>query len=429
MPIFPRFSFGGQKRPEPQTDMLAMSGPAHGASVTINNSKELDDFLKQHGDGGRMNYERAMRMSAVLNCIRLISGGVANTPMMVHKIISDIERQPARGTETWNLLKKRPNHFMRPAQLVRMSIMHVMLRGNFYAIKAKAVNRHTTALVPIMPDLVTPKQSATGEITYVYNRPNGNPITFQRDEILHLWLYSMDGVKGMTPIDYAKSTIEGALAQEGASNTIFKNGLRAGGLLSTEKELGKTGRANIREALEEHKAGGDNEGKDLILEEGMKYYPLSVTAQDAQWLDAKKMSKADVYEIFGVPLHMTALADKQSNWGSGVEQHNKQFMQWVLEDYYVMWEEAANCDLLGASSDLEVSFMRDTLLRGDIKAQTERDKTDLIYQVRTPDEVRNSRGMNPRADGKGGEVLPLPNAKIEPESDDNSTADKPESEE
>lgn len=387
---------------------------------------ELDDYLRGVSDLGideRVTPNKAMTVTAVQTCVRLIGGGVSNTPAMVRRRIEDDRLEEARGSELWNLLRRRPNPYMRPRQFFRMSIAHVMLRGNFYALKVKGGNGHVRQLIPLDPDQCRAEKLITGEVVYKYVRKkDGKTFTYTRDQILHLYLLTLDGVTGVTPIHYASMTIAGAREMERHGQKVFKNGARVSGLLSTEKRLGKEGRQNLREAMDEYRSEGEHEGKELVLEDGVTYERMAMTSQDAQWIEARKLGKADIYEIYGIPLHMTALAEKQSNWGTGVYQHNIQFIQWVLEDYYGMWEEAINTDIIADGSDLEMMFDRSSLLRGDLEAQSNRDQIDLQWGINSPNEIRRRRGENPRP---GGDIFYPPPNMAEPASSDTEQTNTP----
>ncbi|MCG8672993.1 MAG: phage portal protein, partial [Pseudomonadales bacterium] len=412
-----------QPAPEPRDAGHLVVRNDAGRLITV---QELDDYLQGVSDMGldeRVTPNQAMTVTAVQTCVRLIGGGVSNTPIKVMREIDEKTREEAKGSEIWNLLRRRPNPYMRPRQFFRMSCAHVMLRGNFYALKVKGANGHVRQLIPLDPDQCRAEKLITGQVVYKYVRKSdGKTFVYNRDQILHLYLLTLDGVTGVTPIHYASMTIAGARDMERHGQKVFKNGARVSGLLSTEKRLGKEGRQNLREAMDEYRAGGEHEGGELVLEDGVTYERMAMTSQDAQWIEARKLGKADIYEIYGIPLHMTALADKQSNWGTGVEQHNKQFMQWVLEDYYGMWEEAINTDIIGPDAKLEAMFDRSSLLRGDMKAQSQRDQTDLQWGINSPNEIRQRRGENPRP---GGDIYYPPPNMSEPDGDDGNEGDDP----
>jgi len=195
----------------------------------------------------------------------------------------------------------------------------------------------------------------------------------------------------------------------------------------TDRRLGPEGRENIRGAIKEHREGRAEEGTELILEDGLKYERISMTSSDAQYIEARQASKADIYELFGIPRHMTALAQTQSNWGTGVDAHNKQFMQWVLEDYFVMWEEAFNVDIVSDESAMRVAFDRGKLTRGDTEARTNRITQLVQMGIITVNEARISEDMNPIEGGD--ERYPPPNMTQNDDSDDDQSGNQQQQQE
>ncbi|MFC4623839.1 phage portal protein, partial [Daeguia caeni] len=194
------------------------------------------------------------------------------------------------------------------------------------------------------------------------------------------------------------------------------NGARVSGVLKHPNKLGPEAVANLRAGLEEFRSGGEQEGKNLILEEGMDYARIAMTAEDAQWLEARKFSRTDIAMFFGVPPHMIGDTEKSTSWGTGIEQQSIGFVAWTLEDHLTMWEEAINRDLIGAEDDLYARFNRAALVKGDIKARWEAYVKGLQWGVYSPNEIRTLEDQNPR---DGGDIFyPPPNTAGAPITDD-----------
>jgi len=65
--------------------------------------------------------------------------------------------------------------------------------------------------------------------------------------------------------------------------------------------------------------------KALILEEGMKPVPISVSAEDSEVLDSRKLTAEEVARVYGVPPplvgiwdHTSALSDGRSRPGADI---------------------------------------------------------------------------------------------------------------
>jgi HK97 family phage portal protein len=194
-------------------------------------------------------------------------------------------------------------------------------------------------------------------------------------------------------------------------------------------KLGGEGLEFLRASLDSYRSGGDSEGKALILEEGMSASSISMTAEDAQWIESRKFSRSDIAMFFGVPPHMIGDTEKSTSWGTGIEQQSIGFVTYTLEDHLTTWEESINRDLIPEfEPDMYARFNRAALVRGDIKTRWEAYVKALQWGVMSSDEVRALEDLNPRQDGKGGEYYDPPNTAGGKEGGQNEPENTPQSE-
>ncbi|KZY05273.1 MULTISPECIES: phage portal protein [unclassified Sulfitobacter] len=364
----------------------------------------------------------AMQVSAVYACVRIISGAVANLPLHVKRRVSDKVREDAADTALWTVLRRKPNGWQTPSQFRRQMQAQILLRGNAYAIIAWSRNR-VVSVVPLDPDRMEVKQADSGEIQYTYTRRNGSRIGLPPREVFHLVGMTLDGVTGVSPITFARETIGLSMAQERHGSTTFKNSARPSMVLQHPAKIGSEGVEFLRASLENYRSGGESEGKALILEEGMEARPLSMTAEDAQWIESRKFSRSDIAMFFGVPPHMIGDTEKSTSWGSGIEQQSIGFVTYTLEDHLTAWEETINRDLVADDdSEIYARFNRAALVRGDMKTRWESYVKGLQWGVMSPDEVRALEDLNPREDGEGGQYYDPPNTA----GGDNGDSNEPE---
>ena len=404
--------------------------------VLISTMEELEALIRAGGMGGSylsksgqaVTSETALRLSAVYACIRIISGGVANMPLHVMRKLPNGSREKADDTRLARILRRKPCKFMRAKQFRRMATAHVLLKGNFFALKVRGpTTGHLLELIPMNPDRITVEMKANMDVVYKYTRPtDGKIIEYTQAEIFHLYSITLNGFSGVSPITYARETIGAALSMEDHSATIYKNGARVSGVFSTDKRLGEEGRETIKAGLDEYRQSGQKEGQDLVLEDGLTYERMSLTPQDMQYIEAKKMTATDIFMLFGIPPHMASVVEKQTSYGSGVEEQNKGFVTWTLEDYLTMWEEAIDVDLIPDESDLYALHERKSLLRGTAKDRGEFYTVMLQNRVMNPNEVREEEDMNPY-DG-GNEFLPTPTMSSEDPANRKDGQNEPDSE-
>jgi len=372
-----------------------------GGGVLISTAQELDDYIK----GGRetrsgmvVTPDAAMRNGAVYGCVRLISGPTATLPLHIKRRVDERTREDASDAPVWQVLNRKPNKWQKPHQFKRMMTAHVLLRGNGVALKVMSRGK-LIELLPLHPDRVEIKQNDDLSLTFKYQRKNGGSVDFKQDEIFHLYGLTLNGYSGVTPITYARETIGLALAQEDYGAGTFANGVRAGGVLRHPQKLSQDARDNLKASLDEYRAGGEQEGRFLILEEGMEQGELKMSAQDAQWVESRKLSRSDIAMFFGVPPSMIGdNSGSDSNWGTGLEQKANGFVTFTLEDYLTMWEEGITIDL-NSDPSIYAKFNRAALVKGDIKSRWEAYVKALQWGVSNPNEIRALEDQNPREGG------------------------------
>ena len=58
--------------------------------------------------------------------------------------------------------------------------------------------------------------------------------------------------------------------------------------------------------------GSGNANKNAVLEEGMKYTPIGISPEQAQFLETRKFQINEIARIFRVPPHMVGDLEKSS---------------------------------------------------------------------------------------------------------------------
>ncbi|PHR94018.1 MAG: phage portal protein [Robiginitomaculum sp.] len=253
-------------------------------------------------------------------------------------------------------------------------------------------------MIPLHPDRMRVVQKKDMTLEYIYTRKDGRRIVFQQKDIFHLVGLTFDGVNGVTPIQYAKETIGLSLAMDSHAAKTLHSGAKLSGTLSHPGSLGKEAQELLRASLEDYREGGEREYRDLILEEGMKYERMGLTAADMQAIESQKVKRTDIFMFFGVPPHMAGDTEKSTSWGTGIEQQGIGFITYTEEDHFTMWEETVNLRLL-TNEEHYCKFNRAALVRGDMKARWDAHVKALQWGVSSPNEIRALEDQNPREGG------------------------------
>lgn len=385
----------------------AMGGPKASASFGLSDMspEQLRDFLRIGGSmdtasGAVVNETTAMRVAAAWRCVNILSGTVGTLPIDLIKRVSETVREPAEGHPLRRVLTVKPNQWQTPSEFRRMMMAHLLLRGNAYALKVTAGER-MLALIPVHPDRVLVEQENDYSITYRVSLKDGSYRTYTQREIFHLRGMSFDGVKGLSVLSHMRESLGLAMQSERAGAKLMNNGQFVSGVLTHPQKLSQEAYERLKASMQEQHGGAGNAGKSMVLEEGMKFEPVSMSAKDMQFLEQRDFQRYDIAMFFGVPPHMLGATEKQTSWGSGIEQQGIGFVTYTLNDWLKTWEEAIKRDLIAEREWdlLDVRFYTQGLMRGDVKARWEAHVKGLQWGVMSPNEVRALEDMNPRDDG------------------------------
>ncbi len=403
MGIFSRLFGANSSTTKPRAAVQSSSG-----GVVISSPEQLEEAIRGanvSASGAVVNDASAMRQAAVFACVRIRSGVPANMPLHIKRRIDGRTREDATEHPLWTIFRRKPNGWQTPSQFKRTMQAWLLLRGNAYARIVWSRGK-VIGLLPLHPDRVTPVQLDDMSVVYEYTPRNGRKVRLAQSDVFHLVGLSLDGVTGVSVITYARETIGLSMTMENHGASVFRNAARASHALRHPRELSPDARDHLKASLDEYRAGGANEGKILVLEEGMEVSQLSMSHEDAQWLESRKFSRTDIAMFFGVPPHMIGDTEKSTSWGSGIIEQTQGFIAFTSEDDLTTWEDAIGARLVRDDEpDIYARFNRSALVRGDLKSRYEAHSLGRQMGVLSANDVRALEDMNPV---EGGDVYENP---------------------
>jgi len=367
--------------------------------------KELEQFLLsiyggQSSSGIHVTPLRAMQASAVYACLKVISETVAQLPL--HLIRRDGEwRQRAAEHALYSRLHDAPNDFQSSFEFREMLTGHTCLRGNAYAFINRLSDGSVAELLPIQPDRVKVEMNSNYELTYEVQNDWGKWEAVPKEKIFHLRGMTLNGWLGISPIAYARETIGLTLAAERHGAVLFANAARPGGVLEySDGALDEDAKKNLIEGWQSAYSG-ENAGKTALLEYGIKFNPVTMTSEDAQWLESRRFQIAEIARIFRMPLHK--IQEMSQATYSNIEHQAIEFVVDTMMPWIRRWEQAISRCLLTPDErkTYYAEFLVDGLLRGDAKSRNEAYDIMRRNGILNADEWRAKESMNPLPDGKG----------------------------
>ena len=243
----------------------------------------------------------------------------------------------------------------------------------------------------------------------------GSLVRLQPSDVLHIPGLGFDGLVGYSPIAMAKNAIGMAIACEEYGAKFFANGAAPGGVLEHPGTIKDPQR--VRESWQSTFGGSGNSNKIAVLEEGMKYTPIGISPEQAQFLETRKFQINEIARIFRVPPHMVGDLEKSSF--SNIEQQSLEFVKYTLEPWLVRWEQSIQRTLFSPEEKKRyfAKFNVEGLLRGDYASRMTGYATARQNGWMSANDIRELENMDriPAEDGGdlyliNGNMLPLGNA-------------------
>ena len=345
-----------------------------------------------------MNERTAMQTTAVYACVRILAETIASLPLHTYRY-TESGKQKARDHPLYNLLANAPNPEMTSFVFRETLMGHLLLWGNSYSQIIRDGRGKVIALYPLLPDKMTVNRSEKGEIYYLYNK-EGQEYILTKDEVLHIPGLGFDGLVGYSPIAMAKNAIGMAIATEEYGAKFFANGANPGGVLEHPGVVKNPQR--IRDSWNAVYQGTSNAHRIAVLEEGMKFQPIGIPPEQAQFLETRKFQTEEICRIFRIPPHL--IGDLERATFSNIEHQSISFVVHTIRPWLVRIEQSINKSLFSESEKKEyfVSFVVEGLLRGDYESRMRGYSIGIQNGFMSPNDVRSLENMNPIPDEEGG---------------------------
>lgn len=332
-------------------------------------------FFGRTTSGKPVNERTAMQMTAVYSCVRILSEAVAGLPLHLYRYTEGGGKEKALTHPLYRLLHDEPNPEMTSFNFRETLMGHLLLYGNAYAQIIRNARGEVVGLYPLMPNKMTVDRDSAGRLYYLYTRGfDDSPVDTETgqvylppDQVLHIPGLGYDGIVGYSPLAMAKNAVGLAIATEEYGAKFFANGAAPGGVLEHPGTIKDPQR--VKDSWNAAYQGSGNAHRIAVLEEGMKYQPIGISPEQAQFLETRKFQINEIARIYRVPPHMVGDLEKSSF--SNIEQQSLEFVKYTLDPWICRWEQSLKRRLFTEEEKQEyfVKFNVDGLLRGDYQSR------------------------------------------------------------
>lgn len=365
--------------------------------------------------GEPVNAWTSLKQAAVLQCVTLISNGIAQIPFR----LMGKEHKIADNDPLYFLFKEKPNRWQSAFDFWKLIGFHLALQGTIivWVIRVRGIIQQ---LIPFPPHkyIVSVKyRNGWMEREFTLIKDDGSTVIVPESEIWELRWRDWDIRVGIPQLDLVRQVVGIAIAGDKLSGSSFKNGCKLSGLLMAKQVLKPDQYKQIREEWQKTYGGSNNSNKTAILGADMTYTPISQNNQDAQFIEQKKFQIEEICRAWNVNPLLVFYFDNTTSY-SNAEQMMVQHVVHTMAPWYRMIEESAYVNLLTEDQrrkeGLYFAFNDSALMRTDAKSRA--DFYSKLFNIGsiTPNEIRSLEDMPPIEGGNEayvqGAIVPLKDA-------------------
>jgi HK97 family phage portal protein len=294
----------------------------------------------------------------------------------------------------------RPNSYQTTPGFLLNMIATALFEGEAFAFATRNDRNEVNAIHPMANTSTSVRIAEDGSIYYAFgsNQLAGTDPSFivPARDVIHLKFHTpRHPLIGESPIKAAALAVGINVALSTSQNAFFNRMNRASGILSTEQSLTKEQMMRLREAFDAQSKSWAQGGMP-ILSNGLKFQQLSVNSQDAQLVEAQRMSIEEICRVYGVPPELVGSTGKTAN--SNTEALISHWLSISLGSYLEHTERTFDA-LFGLSGTDYIELDTTALLRTSFEKRIEALTKAVQGGLFTPDEARGKEGYGPTPGG------------------------------
>ncbi|MEV5770091.1 phage portal protein [Streptomyces antimycoticus] len=334
----------------------------------------------------------------VRTVIGFIARNVAQLGIHVFRRISDTDRERLTGHPLAQLLAE-PLPKLTQYRFVERLVADLALYDDAYGIKLKLNGQ--LRILPVPPTLIRPAEGNWIGPKY-YETPGGRE--FGPDEVVHIHGYDPQNlVCGSSPIESLRELLLESSESAKQRAAMWRGGARMTGVLKRPMdapEWSRDEKRRFREMWRSFTSGGGAEGGTPILEDGMEYVPVAFNPEQAQYIEARKLTREEVSAAYFIPPPLIGILDHATY--SNIKEQHAHLYQDTLGPWLVMLEQEIGAQILPDlpdNRDVYAEFNIASKLRGSFEEQAAAASTATGRPWMTVNETRARNNLPAVEDG------------------------------
>ena len=257
----------------------------------------------------------ALKLSAVYSAISTISNTMSKIPFSV---INRFTKEKVDDDNLYRLLNLQPNLNTNVVDAHKNFWVKDLYKGEAFCVPVRSFrSTFIDELVYVDNDKVEKDIDVNGVVHYNVIMPYGKELRLRYDEIIHLKEFTLDGINGISPLEYARHTVQTGLNQTIFEKAFYENYGRPNDYLKTATDLSskkiKKSRQKADGTVEEYEVSlkdilrdewakahsGDRLYSTAILDNGLEYGTVDqITPEQMQFVSSKNVTVEDIARFF-----------------------------------------------------------------------------------------------------------------------------------
>lgn len=322
----------------------------------------------------------------VYTVVNKLSYGTARLPLPVYERAD--RGRPKVNNHPYSQLLQRPNERMDPVFLWLWTASTFFVYGNAFWRKMRD-RGDVKELWPIHPANMTVERDGSRTRYYFGTKREEIPA----EDLVHFRTYNPDSLSiGLSPLEPLRQTLLNEDASRRATSAFWLNGARPGFALKHPKQLSKDAASRLRSSFDEVHSGADQTAKTVVLEEGMEAQVLQLSAEEAQYIETRKLNREEVCGGFDVPPPVVHILDRATY--SNITEQMRSMYRDTMAPKLRIFEATLETQLRPEFGDgVYAEFLMDEVLRGAFEARAEAYQKMVNTGGMTPAEVREKENL------------------------------------
>ncbi len=258
-------------------------------------------------------------------------------------------------------------------------------------------------LVPLHPTGMNEEYTdSTGRTFWTFQNGRIRIEDIPDEDLFHPKSFNPDTLtRGLSPLESLRRTLENEDYAQRATSAFWRNGARPGVALTHPGKLSQAAADRLKVSWDNIAGGADNTGKTVVLEEGMKPEVMSLTAEEAQYIESRKLNREEVVAAFDMPPPAVHILDHAtfSNITEQLRSVYRDTMATHLGGFEAELETQVRASVRPGGTEPDfgdevyAEFLLDEVLRGDFESQADAWQKKIFSGQATPAEARRAMNM------------------------------------